>query len=476
MTPDQVVIVSVVLLLVFLVARVPVAMSLIVASAVGIWLLDGTTTLLANLGQVPFSATARYTLAVVPLFVLMGIFARHARMGTDVYDLVSRYLAWLPGGIGVATVSACAAFAAVSGSSVATVVTVGRISMQEMRRFGYPDYLAAGIIACAGTLGVLIPPSIMLVIYGIVAGVSVGQLLIAGIIPGVMTAFAYIAWIMILGRKLISSPSAAVVQAPTAVPATPPADRNVPLHAATPAVQLGTVEHPDVTTHQPHPGAVATVFSIGRIAVVFGVIIGGIYFGVVTTTEAAALGAVATLVFLLVEVARGRVRLRVVTEALRETSSLLGMVFLLFIGASLFAFLLVASGTPRRIAESVTELSFHPMLIIIGLLLVFIPIGMFLDGISTLLILIPLMTPLVVELGYSPLWFGILAIKMIEIGLVTPPVGLNAFALVGAVKDLTLSTTFKGIMLILPMELVMIAVLLIFPETVLWLPRTLGFE
>ncbi len=484
MDSDVIVLVSIITLLVFLAARVPVAMSLIIASALGIFLLNGLNTMLVTLGQIPFTSTSKYGLSVVPLFILMGVFAQFAGMGTDAYRLAARYLKWLPGGVGVATIFGCAVFAAVCGSSVATVATLGRTAMKEMRRLGYPDYLAAGIICTAGTLGILIPPSIMIVIYGIVAQVSIGQLLIAAIIPGIICVIAYAIFTVLMARRLVVEPPSTGVSQDTreleedddpsgtntyAATASPRRRSFTSIGRKTPsAVDLNTA-FIDLAMDRPR-SAWSGIYGSARVVAVFLVVIGGIYFGLVTTTEAAALGAFATLLIFLVEVARKKVPLRSIINAMRSGTSLVGMVFLLFIGASMFTYLLVASGTPSAMGRAVAALPVPPLLIVVVILLLLVPLGMFLDGISCLLIVTPIVVPVVVALGYSPIWFGILCVMMIEIGLVTPPVGLNVFTLIGTSRGLLMSDAFRGSLYFIPVSLAVVVLILLIPDLALWLP------
>ncbi len=484
MDNDLIVLITIVTLLVFLAARVPVAMSLIIASAVGIFLLDGVNTMLVTLGQIPFTATTKYGLSVVPLFILMGVFAQFAGMGTDAYRAAARYLRWLPGGVGVATIFGCAVFAAVCGSSVATVATLGRTAMKEMRRYGYPDYLAAGIICTAGTLGILIPPSIMIVIYGIIAQASIGQLLIAAIIPGIICVLAYGIYTVILAKRLVVEPGSATAPVAASSTISSEAGSSTSTPVSEPRVGSRPTGRRSRSTPPPidlddafvelgidRPASTwSGVYGVLRVLLVFLIVIGGIYFGLVTTTEAAALGAFATLLVFLIEVARKTVPWKSILDATRSGTSLIGMVFLLFIGASMFTYLLVASGTPAALGRTVSELAIPPLLIVVVILLLLLPLGMFLDGISCLLIVTPIVVPVVVALGYSPIWFGILCVMMIEIGLVTPPVGLNVFTLTGTTRGLLIGDAFRGSLYFVPVSLAVVALVLFIPDLALWLP------
>lgn len=436
MSVGLVVLIAVAVLVVLLLAETPVAFALAISGLAGIVLLQGTGVALSVLAATPFTATAKYGLVIVPMFVLMGLLILHAGISTDIFTLASKVVgARVPGGLAVATVLACALFAAVTGSSVATVATIGRISIKEMVRHGYSPAFAAGVVGAAGTLGILIPPSIVLVIYGILTGESIGLLLLAGIFPGVVSAILYAVFIVVRAK----------VRDEGTVPA-------------------GGVER-GLSVRQ----GVSTVASV---ALIFTIVVGGIYSGVFTATEAGAAGAFAALLLMCVKRARRPRELWVgMRGALQETASLTSMIFLLLLGGGIFSYFLVSSRTPATFTAFVLDLSAPGWLVVVLILAAMIPLGMILDGLSILLITVPLAYPIVTGLGYDGIWFGILVIKMIEIGLITPPLGVNVYVVAGVSDDVTVEQAFRGIGPFMLVDLVTVAVFFAFPGIVMWLPE-----
>jgi C4-dicarboxylate transporter, DctM subunit len=446
-------------LLGLLAARVPVAFSLLAAGVVGIWLYDGVGAADSTLARLPYESPARYVLIVIPFFVAMGIFAKNGRLALDAYNLASRGLRGIPGGLAIATVAACALFAAVSGSSVATIAALGPTAIREMQRHGYSSTLAAGVVGASGTLGVLIPPSIALVLYGIVTNTSIGPLLIAGIIPGILTALVYAFGVV-----------AACLWKPEL------AGRIVPDGARPRDLGAAAVE-PPAPGALPVAGNLSSPWtSILRVALLFGVVMGGIYSGLVTATEAGALGAIIALLMMFVDSFRAGGWRRVWSDtaaSVMESVSLTSMTFMLLIGSAVFTYFLVSAGVPADFTAWMLSFEVAPWMVVALLLLAFVPLGMFLDPISMLLIGVPLAFPVVTGLGYDALWFGILVVKMVEVGLITPPFGLNAFVVSG-VSDIPVDRAFVGVMWFLPLEVVVIVLIFLFPEIVTWLPAQMS--
>jgi C4-dicarboxylate transporter, DctM subunit len=423
-------------LLLFLIAsRVPVAFSLAVSGTLGLVLVRGVDFAAASLGGQPYTVSANYSLLLIPMFVLMGMLALNAGIAQSVYEAGSRYLRRLPGGLGIATIGASAGFAAVTGSSAATVATIGRISINEMRRHGYSAAFAAGIVASGGTLGVLIPPSVVLVLYGILARESIGGLLLAGILPGVLSALLYIVVILWRNKREVSGDNARAF------------------------AQSGLDDTGGRVADAPR-GHVA----LAQVLVLFGIVVGGIYSGLFTATESGAIAAFVALLFLVGRLAmkRGGGRGGLAT-ALGETVSLTSMIFMLVIGGSLFALFIVTGGYADALATTLLGLDVPGWLLVACLLLAVIPLGMFLDGFSILFIVVPLAHPVIVELGYSGIWFGVMLVKMIEIGLITPPVGINIFVAAGAAPGVSVTDGFRGVWPFGLMDLVTVAVLFAFP-------------
>lgn len=482
LTISLVVIGAVLILLALLATGIPVAFALAVAGALGIFVLSGSDVASSTLANLPYSSTANAALVIIPMFVLMGILAEKARIAEDVFLIGHRLLRRFPGGLALASLFACAAFGAVSGSSVATAATIGRMSIGQMQKYGYSTSFAAGVVAAGGTLSFLIPPSIVLVLYALLTGESVGAMLTAGIIPGFVS-------VIVMGALIITRAKLK----PQLVGGTPRAVRLL--------AEVGANEQAKRTA----VGAVATVNRTGRgngdiggnefvedevdqefaemeekrkgyagaakIAVLFTVVIGGIYFGLLTATESAAVGALIALVMLLFDGFRvGRKQLVTnVKESLSEAASVSSFIFAILVGASIFTYFLVSAEVPSSFAKWVIALDPPPALVVALLLALMIPLGMFLDSLSVLLIVVPLAYPVVTALGYDGVWFGILMIKMVELGLITPPVGMNAFVLAGT-KGVTLEDAFRGIAWFVPTDILIVVILFAFPDLVTWLP------
>lgn len=473
------------LLFVLLIIRMPVAFALAAAGAVGIILVRGWDVASTTMATMPFQASSRHALVIVPLFILMGIVAKHCRIVEDVFALASRRLAWLPGGLGVATVAACAAFAAVSGSSIASAAAVGRMAIDEMRKFGYNTAFAAGIVASAGTLGVLIPPSLMLVIYGILTGESIGRLLVAGIVPGLLSATLYAVWIMMRARHNTNvdahGPRARADAASRAVGR--PAERAeaasggdvVPAGGAgmaTTAVDEASAAGMGQETSPPARSPRSQRYGLLRALLLFTVVIGGIYSGIFTATESAAVGACLAILLLVGFFRSSPARLwAAMRESLKESAALSSMIFAILVGASLFTFFLVSAGLPTGFARWVASFELNATLMLIVLLLCMIPLGMFLDGVSVLVLATPFLYPVASALGIDGIWFGVLMVKMVELALITPPIGLNAYVIASSVPDVTVEDAFRGVMGFAFVDMVTVASLVAFPALVLWLPN-----
>lgn len=447
---------ALIILIVLLVSGVPVAFALATAGIIGIVVSRSATVAASTIGTLPYQATARFTLIVIPMFIFMGLLASYARVAEDAFKISHRLLHRLPGGLALASIAACAAFGAVSGSSVATAATIGRLSVEEMRKHGYDTAFAAGVVGAAGTLGVLIPPSIILVLYGIITGESIRMLLTAGIIPGIISGLIYAVVVIFKAtRPGTITPVVATVAAGGGAPGVPAIS---PEHGA-------GAESKETKGY----GGLLKIF------ILFSIVMGGIYFGIFTATEAAAMGAAAALVMLLLDVVRVGPRrlLRNLTDSLSETASVTSFIFMILVGASIFTFFLVSAGVPSRFTAWVIALEVPPLMIVALLLLIMVPLGMFLDPVSIMLIVLPLAYPVVDELGFSGIWFGILVVKTIEIGLITPPVGINAYIISGA-SGVSVEDAFRGILYFLPADIITTMLLFAFPAIVLWLPNLMA--
>lgn len=443
MSGELITIIAIVVFMVLLLIEVPVAWALGISGVVGVVMLTSFKVGTSVLASVPFESTAKYSLIVIPMYILLGTFTMNAGIAERLYDLASRALRRLPGGIGIATVAAGAGFAAVSGSSVATAATIGRVSVRQMERHGYKPSLAAGIVAISATLGILIPPSVVLVIYAILSGESVARLFAAGIIPGILSALAYMVTILILAKRKgnIIEPAALASDAP-----------------------LGTTQD-----------RFGGIRSIAFILAIFLTVMVGLYSGIMTPTESAAIAALLGLVVLVIERRKdpGRKRWGTIFRSMSEASGVTSMSFGILIGASVFTYFLVSARVPFNIAQGIASLDIPPLTVVALILLATIPLGMFLDSMSILVIVVPLTYPALTALGLDGVWYGILLVKMIEISLITPPVGMNAFV-ISAASGVKLESVFRGSVPFIVCELVLVTILLFFPDIVLFLPNLLA--
>lgn len=381
----------------------------------------------------PFSFIANFPIVAVPLFLLMGYVAFHAGFTRDIYYAARVWLSRLNGGLAMASVAGCAMFAAVSGSSLATAAAMGKLAVPEMLRYKYDKGLAAGVVAASGTLGSLIPPSILMVLYGIFTEESIGQLLMAGLIPGILSAAIYM--LMIYVRARINPEIGPRAEA------------------------VGWVDR------------IVALKGTWSIIVLFLIVMGGIYLGIVTPTEAAAVGAAGA--FILGFAAR-RLNRRNSWAALVETVRQCANIFALVLGAKIFVGFIALTGVASVVTEWAGTLDLPPLMIMLVLSLVFIVLGTFMDPLGMMLLTLPVVTPIISHLGYDLVWFGVIMVKFLEIGLITPPVGLNCFILKGVVGDtIPLETIFKGIFWFLAMDVLTLAILILWPEISLWLPNQL---
>lgn len=433
----------VVLLLVLIAIRMPIAFALAIAGSVGLVMVDGLAVAANHLSSIPFARSSGFTLTLIPMFILMGLFVSHAGIITPLYAVLARLTRRIPGGLALSTVAGCALFGGISGSSAADAALLGRLSIGEMTSRGYDKGYAAAVVACSGTLSILIPPSIVLVIYGIVTGESIGRLLLAGLIPGAITAVLYAAVTVFRSHK--------------------PGRR-------------ASTQNSDLDDVAPPPLSLVVLGVVGG-GVLFTVVIGGIYVGVFTPTEAGAVGAAASaLISLLYLVVAKRKKMvdkvwRPINDALQEAVSITAMIFALVIGGAIFSQFLVVSGIPRDATRWVADLPVPPTVVVILLLLALVPLGMLIDGLSMLLIVTPVLYPIVTAFGFDGIWFGILMVKAIEVGLITPPVGLNIYVVGGLHDDLPVERIFRHIGAFLVADIVAIGLLFAFPILVLLIPN-----
>jgi tripartite ATP-independent transporter DctM subunit len=419
-------------LLALLFARMPIGIAMTLVGAAGIAVLNSPQAALNSLGSFPFSHAAVQAFAVIPLFVLMGNFAAVSGMGRDLYAAAYAWLGHRRGGLASATVLACAGFAALSGSSVASAVTMGRVCLPEMRRYAYDARLATGVIAAGGTLGILIPPSTVMVVYALLTEQSIGRLFLAGFLPGVLLTALFIVTVMVLCayRPQFGPPGEEQ----------PLAERVRALAGAVPFIAVVVIT------------------------------IGGIYAGVFTVNEAAAVGALLTMAHALWTRKLTRPAL---VEALLQTVRTTAMVFLILIGAHVFSPFLALSRIPVDLANTLSSFALPALAVLAVLLVAYLVMGMFLEGFAMMVLTVPIVFPIVQALGIDPIWFGIFMVIVLEMGLISPPVGINVFVVKGIAEDVPMGRIFAGI---LPFWLAMvlcIAMLVAFPQIALVLPNSM---
>ncbi|MDV7142192.1 TRAP transporter large permease [Tropicimonas sp. TH_r6] len=379
-------------------------------------------------GTIPHSKSSTYALSVLPMFIFIGFLAFHAGMTQQLFDAARKWVGWVPGGLAVATIFATAGFAAVSGASTATAAVFSRVAIPEMLKYGYDRKMAAGVVAAGGTLATLIPPSAIIVIYAIIVEESVGALLLAGFLPGIVSALIYagiiIVWAMI------------------------------------------KPEHAPAVTGYTWGDRIKSLPGVSPIFAVVAIIISAIYAGWATPTEAGALGAAVVFGIALL---RGT-SFSAIRGSLMESAKLTVMIFSLIWGVLIFVRFLGFSGLPEAFTTWIVSLDVPPMVIMICILLAYAVLGMFMDAIGMLLLTLPVVYPAVTALGFDSIWFGIIVVKMAEVCLITPPIGLNCFVVNGVRPDIALTDVFRGIALFFVADVITIAVLLAFPEIVTWLP------
>ena len=485
MSPELIVILSLAIFGVMLMAEAPVAAALLTASITGLMLNAGFDRTAATLSSAAYQATNSYSLVVVPMFILMGVFVANAGILAHIFDFAARVTRRLPGGLGIATVLSAAGFSAVTGSSAAAVVTLGRMCVGEMTRHGYKVAYAASIVAASGTLGVLIPPSIVLVIYGILTNESVGQLLLAAILPGILTAVAYMVTVAVTASRPsnVGADESLVAEAATVGPRGGTSARTAGSTGTGSAVavadartEVDELREEEVLPSSRRDGKAP--FISGReiesmlyIAIIAGAVLGGIYGGFFTETEAGAVGALLSLIVLLI---RGRSTeagvWKGLTTALQETAANTAMLISLIIAGSVFTLFLVTTRIPQDLTQWIVGLDVNKYVVVAIILLVLLVLGALIDGMSILLLTMPLTYPIITSLGFDGLWYGVIAVKMIEIGLLTPPFGLNVFMISGVVKKAKVEAVFRGVVPFILAEMVVVLLIIAFPEIVTWLP------
>jgi tripartite ATP-independent transporter DctM subunit len=416
------------LLLAFL--RVPMAFAMGIVGFAGFAYKVNPAAAAAMIGQITYETGLSYTLSVIPLFILMGNFVVRAHLSEELYHAAYTFLGHRRGGLAMSTVIASAGFGSICGSSIATAATFSKVAYPSMRKFGYKDKLAAGSIAAGGTLGILIPPSVIMVIYGIMTETSIGKVFIAGILPGVVAtvllclAVAWITW---------RDPEAG-----------PPGERG------TAAARLDAVKR------------------VWPVVLLFVVVIGGIYGGIFTATEGAGIGAGGAFVFAL---ARRALNWRVLIDVLIESARTTSMLFMILIGALMFANFINYTTMPADLKSFVVQFQVHPILVIVAICAVYVVLGTAMEELSMILLTVPLFFPVVTGLGYDPVWFGVIVVIVVQIGLISPPVGMNIFVVKSLLRHVRMSEVFWGVLPFNVALVALLAVMVAFPELATYLPK-----
>ncbi|MDZ4093930.1 MAG: TRAP transporter large permease [Paracoccaceae bacterium] len=410
----------------------PVGAAMLVAGLVGSIALTGWTSAAYTLSGQAFSTASYYELSVLPMFILMGNLASASGLSRDLYEAAWRWIGHVRGGLAGATVVGCAGFAALSGSSIASAVTMGQVAYPNMRRFGYGGRLSTGAIAAGGTLGILIPPSTGFVLYAILTEQSIGRLFMAGVLPGLLLTGLFLLTVAIV-------------------------------------VRLRPEEGPPGPSFTLREKLAATFRATGIFAII-GLTIGGIYTGFFTPVEASGVGAFFAAIMLVV---RGKLSIAVLAEVLRETLRTTGMTFFILIGASVFAPFVALSGLPGVVAEALAGAGLGAYGTLFVILLLYAVLGMVIEGLSLLVITLPIVFPVIMALGFDPIWFGVIMVIVLEMGLISPPVGVNCFVVSTIARDVPLETVFAGVMPFWGAMIVAIILLVAFPQIALVLPEAM---
>ena len=426
---DAVAIIGFVTLFALMLLRVPVGMAMGLVGVTGYGYLTGATPALKMVGQTSMRIVTDYTFGVIPMFLLMGAIVTRSGMSRELFQAANRFAGHWRGGLGIATIVACAGFAAISGSSVATAATFSTVAYPEMRRFNYPQSFATGVIAAGGTLGAMFPPSIVLAVYGLITQQDIGKLFMAGILPGLLAVSMYITTIFIIGRVR-----------PGWLPTTPRARWSEKRRA------LAEVWAP---------------------ILLFVFVIGGLYGGLFTPTEAGGMGAGGALI---ISLARRRLSRVDLFQAMLQATRTAAAVFTVLIGAILFGYFLTVTQTPQKVTEFVTGLGLSPTGVLLLIMLMYLALGCLMDAMAMIILTVPIIFPVIQSLGFDPIWFGVIIVMTVELGLIHPPVGMNVFVIKTVVKDVSFSTIFYGVLPFVVTDLLRLGILIAFPAIALYLP------
>jgi C4-dicarboxylate transporter, DctM subunit len=433
LTPVAVGIAGFVLLVLLMFLRIPVGFTMAIVGLAGFGTLVTWDAALNLLARDIFSVLSSYNLTVIPLFVLMGQVAFHSGISGRLFHAAHLFLGHLRGGLAIATIGACAAFSAICGSTTATAATMASVALPEMKKHGYDPALATGVVAAGGSLGILIPPSTIFIVYGIMTEQSIGKLFMAGVLPGIVLSVLFVL-----------------------------------------VVAIWTALRPDLCqkeTRAPYRRMIASLSGVIETIILFVLVMGGLFVGIFTPTEAAAIGALGTI---LIAAAGRNLPFGKFLLSLRETARISCMIMVIVAGATVFGHFLAVTTIPLEVGGWVAGLAVPPVVIIGLIILTYLLLGCLMDSLAMIMLTIPIFFPVVTTLGYDPVWFGVIIVLVTGMGVITPPVGINVYVVAGVAKDVPLQTIFRGATRFLLAQLVMALLLLVFPSLALWLPTFMG--
>ncbi len=429
MSTDAVAIIGFVALFALMLLRVPIGMAMGLVGVTGFGYIVGGYPALKMVGQTSMRTVTDYTFGVIPMFLLMGAFVSNSGMSRDLFRAANSFLGHLRGGLGIATIAACGGFAAISGSSVATAATFSTVAYPEMRRYGYPQSFATGVIAAGGTLGAMLPPSTVLAVYGIITEQDIGKLFIAGVLPGILAASMYMGTVAIIGFV-----------------------------------------RPDFLPRAPRHSwkeRLAGLRDIWATMLLFVFVIGGLYGGLFTPTEAGGMGAGGAF---LIGVLSGRLDRTEIRRSLLQATRTAAAVFTVLIGALLFGYFLTVTQTPQKVTEFLTGLGLGRYGVLALIMLMYLVLGCLMDSLAMVILTVPIIFPVITHLGFDPIWFGVIIVMTVELGLIHPPVGMIVFVIKSVVQDVNFTTIFKGVLPFIVTDLIRLVILIAFPIIALWLP------
>jgi C4-dicarboxylate transporter, DctM subunit len=431
-SPDAVAVLGFVVLFALMLLRVPVGMAMGLVGVTGYAYLTGGAPALKLVGQTSMRTVTSYQFGVIPMFLLMGAFVSHSGISRELFRAANTFVGHRRGGLGLATIVSCGGFAAISGSSVATAATFSAVAYPEMRRYGYPQSFATGVIAAGGTLGAMLPPSTVLAVYALITQQDVGKLFQAGILPGLLAMTMYMLTIAVIVRVR-----------PNFLPTVPKA-----------------------TWEQ----RLAGVKDVWAPLTLFLLVIGGLYGGVFTPTEAGGMGASGAFIL---GVLRGRLGKAEIRASLLQATRTAAAVFTVLIGALLFGYFLTITQVPQKVTEFLTGLGVGAYGVLALIMLMYLVLGCLMDALAMIILTVPIIFPVVTALGFDPIWFGVIIVMTVELGLIHPPVGMNVFVIKSVIHDVTFSSIFKGVLPFIATDILRLIILIAFPIIALWLPNQL---